>query len=105
MTNLRKLSEQQKEQRAIIIKNRSSKPTHDIKFAESFSPITKKLDVVKETTQNLGGVIKKTNTPQPAIENTHTALPVENEKIETVVFYDTSLEKTLSNNKNKTGFF
>ena len=38
--NLRKLAEQQKNQRAIKVKNRISKQTH-IKLAESFSPITK----------------------------------------------------------------
>ena len=40
--NLRKLAEQQKEQRALKIKNRVLKQPHDIKLAESFSPITKK---------------------------------------------------------------
>ena len=58
MINLRKLAEQQKNQRALKIKNRISKQTPDIKLAESFSPITKKLEV-KETTQKLGDVIKE----------------------------------------------
>ena len=44
---LRKLAEQQKEQRALKIKNRILKQTHDIKLAESLSPFTKKLDEVK----------------------------------------------------------
>ena len=44
MINLRKLAQQQKEQRALKIKNRILKETHDIKLAESLSPITKKLD-------------------------------------------------------------
>ena len=44
LINLRKLAEQQKEQRAIKIKNRIFKQTHDIKLAESLSPFTKKLD-------------------------------------------------------------
>ena len=51
MINLHKLAEQQKSQRAHKIKNRILKQTHDIKLAESLSPITKKLDEVKESTQ------------------------------------------------------
>ena len=39
---LRNLAEQQKNQRALKIKNRILKQTHDIKLAVSFSPITKK---------------------------------------------------------------
>ena len=71
LDNLRKLAEQQKEQRALKIKNRILKQTHDVKLAESLSPITKKLDGVKKTTQELGDVIKesKPETPQLAIEN------------------------------------
>ena len=42
LDNLRKLADQQKEQRAIKIKNRILKQTHDVKLAESLSPITKK---------------------------------------------------------------
>ena len=48
---LRKLAKQQKEQTALKIKNRILKQTHDSKLAESFSPITGKLDEVKETTK------------------------------------------------------
>ena len=40
LINLRKLPEQQKEQRAFKIKNKISKQTHDVKFAQSLSPIT-----------------------------------------------------------------
>ena len=39
--NLHKLAEQQKNQRAIRIKNRILKQTQDLKLAESLSPITK----------------------------------------------------------------
>ena len=39
---LRKLAKQQKKQRALEMKNRILKQTHDIKLAESFSPITEK---------------------------------------------------------------
>ena len=44
--NLLKLAEQQKEQQALEIKIKILKQTHDIKLAESLSPITKKLDEV-----------------------------------------------------------
>ena len=105
MINLRKLAEQQKEQRAQKIKNRILKQTHDIKLAESLSPITKKLDEVKESTQKIRKIVKETNTPQPSIENTHTALPRENEQLQPGIIYDTSLENTLNNMKNNIGFF
>ena len=80
LINLRKLAEQQKNQRAEKIKNRIVKQTHDVKLAESLSPITNKLDetsknlgvVIKESTQKLGNVIKENSTPQLAIKNTPT---------------------------------
>ena len=106
LDNLRKLAEQQKEQRAHKIKNRILKQTHDIKLAESLSPITKKLDettkklgdVIEESTQNLGNVIKENNTPQLAIENTPTIQPaIENTQTQPGVIYDVSLENTLTN--------
>ena len=101
---LRKLAEQQKNQRALKIKNRILKQTLDIKLADNLSPITKKLDEVREFTQKLGDVIKENNTPQLATENTHSALPIENEQIQPGVIYDTSLENTLSMMENNTGF-
>ena len=80
LDNLRKLAEQQKEQRALRIKNNILKQTHDIKLAESLSPITKRLDEVNETTEKL---VKKSdvedgNTQTPAIENTSTSQPLRN---------------------------
>ena len=124
LDNLRKLAEQQKEERAQKIKKRILKQTHDVKLAESLSPITNKLDetgkklgdVIKESTQNLGNVIKENNTPQlaientpqPAIENTQPQIPIENNQDDTQpgVLYDVSLEKTLTNMKNEQkGFF
>ena len=57
--NLRKLADQQKEQRAIKIKNRILKQTHDVKLAESLSPITKKLDEVNKSTQEVGDKVKE----------------------------------------------
>ena len=44
LINLRKFAEQQKERRAIKIRKKILKQIHDIKLAESLSPITKKLD-------------------------------------------------------------
>ena len=54
LINLRKLAEQQKHQRAEKIKNRNLKQTHDIKLAESLSPITKELDEVNKSTKKIG---------------------------------------------------
>ena len=48
LNNLRKLDQQQREQRALKIKNRILKQTHDIKLAESLSPIFGKIDEVKK---------------------------------------------------------
>ena len=75
MINLRKLAEQQKNERARKIQNKILKQTHDIKLAESLSPITKKLD---ETTKNLEKAIAEnpknilliSEIQTPAIENT-----------------------------------
>ena len=61
LINLRKLPEQQKEQRALKIKNKIVKQTHDVKLAENLSPITKKLDEVKDTTQNWEELSKNQN--------------------------------------------
>ena len=100
LINLRNLAQQQKEHRALKIKKRILKETHDIKLAESLSPITTKLDEVStsaqeslipintkldtldKSTKEIGEKIKETNTPQP----------------------DTLLENTLSNIKNNIGF-
>ena len=61
LDNLRKLADQQKNQRSIKIKNRILKQTHDVKLAESLSPITKKLDEVNKSTQEVGDKIKESN--------------------------------------------
>ena len=60
LINLRKLAEQQKNQRPNKIKNRILKQTHDVKLAESLSPITKKLDEVNKSTQESLSPITKT---------------------------------------------
>ena len=93
LINLRKIAEQQKDQRALKMKNRILKQTHDIKLAESLSPITKKLDEVKQSTHKLGDVIKESQpeTSELAKENTPTHQPIENN--EGVVYY-VELENT-----------
>ena len=64
LMNLRKLAEQQKNQRALQIKNRNLKETHDVKLAESLSPIAEKLDEVNNSTQEKGEIIKKSQPSQ-----------------------------------------
>ena len=61
LENLRKLAIQQKNERALKIKNRILKQTHDVKLAENLSPITKKLDTINDSTKEIGEVIKETN--------------------------------------------
>ena len=111
LDNLRKLAQKQKEHRALKIKNRVLNETHDVKLAESLSPLTDKLDetcsrknsrnVIKESTQNLGNVIKENNTPQLAIEYTPQPAIENNEGM----IYDVELENTLNEMKDNTGFF
>ena len=55
---LRRLAEQQKNQRAEKIENRSLKLIHDVKLAESLSPIIKNLD---EFTKKISEVNKESN--------------------------------------------
>ena len=61
LDNLRKLAQQQKEQRALKIKNIVLKQTLNMKLAESLSPITKKLDKINNSTKEIGEVIKESN--------------------------------------------
>ena len=61
LENLRKLAEQQKNEQALKIKKKNLKQTHDVKLAESLSPITKKLDTINESTQKISDVIKESN--------------------------------------------
>ena len=73
LINLRKLAQQQKEQKAEKIRNRILKQTHNKKLAESLSPITKRLDLVENTKgERIGDIIKKSEQETPAIENTQT---------------------------------
>ena len=61
LINPRKLAEQQKNQRAEKIKKRILKQTHNTKLAENLSPITEKLDEVNKSTQEVGDIIKESN--------------------------------------------
>ena len=75
-----------------------------MKLAESLSPITEKLNEVKETTQELRDVIKESRpeTPQLAIEITPTThQPIEKND---VTIYDVETEPTLNKTTDNTGF-
>ena len=104
LINLRKLAEQRKTQRSPKIKIKFLKRTLDIKLAENLSPVTKKLDEVKGTTQKIGDINKESQpgTLQLAIENTPNHQPVENNE---GVIYVLELENTLKNMRDNTGFF
>ena len=64
--------------------NRILKQTHDIKLAESLSPITKKLDDVSKSTKKLGDILKESNSKN---ENNQEIVPAdiesEDENIQT----------------------
>ena len=76
LINLRKLAQQQKNERALKNKNRILKQTHDEKLAESLSPFTKKLDTINKSTKEIGEVIKKSNSEN---ENNQEIVPFEKE--------------------------
>ena len=71
---LRKLAEQQKNQRDLKIKNRILKQTLDIRLAESLTLITKKLEEVNKSTKKLGDVLKESKFEN---ENYEEIVPVE----------------------------
>ena len=58
---LRNLADQQKQEKALKIKNRILKQTHDKKLAESLSLITKKLEEVNKSTKKVGDILKESN--------------------------------------------
>ena len=120
LENLRKLANQQKNERAQQIRNKILKQTHDKKLSESLSPITKRLDLVENNKgEKIGELIKKSEqeTSQLAIENTQTQtetpqLPIENnptahqpEENNEGVIYNVELENTLNNMEKIAGFF
>ena len=105
LINLRKLAQQQKEQRAEKIRNRILEKTHDVKLAESLSPITKRLDLVENKKgEKIGDLIKKSESPaiedkpQSAIEDGNTQTPaIENINISRQLFDTLALMKTKKN--------
>ena len=88
LINLRKLAQQQREQRALKIENRFLKQTHDVRLAESLSPITKKLEVNKYT-QEVGEIIKKSQ-PSQNIKNI-----LQNSEIQTPAIEKTNISRSL----------
>ena len=56
---VRKLAERHRNQRALKIKNRILKQTHDRKLAEILSTISKKLEEIDKSTKNLGEIEKE----------------------------------------------
>ena len=50
LNNIRKLAEQQKNQRALRIKNRVSRQTYNKKLAESVPTITKNIEEINKST-------------------------------------------------------
>ena len=81
LVNLRKLANQQKNQRALKIKNRILKQTHDIKLAESLSPITRKIDDLNKSTQeSLTPINEKLDTINESTEKVGDILKESNDK-------------------------
>ena len=103
LINLRKLAEQQKNQRTLKIKKRSLKKTHDTKLVESLSPITEKLDEVNKSTQKVGEIIKKSQ-PSQNIENILQSSPSQTSAIENTNI-SRSLLDTLAFMKESKNFF
>ena len=100
MINLSKLADQQKNERALKIKNRILKQTHDVKLAESLSPITKKLDEVNRSTQqSLSPIDKKLDTINESTQKVGEIIQEKNS------YPDTLFEDTLDKMKNNIGFF
>ena len=82
LINLRKLAEQQRNQRIEKIKKKILKQTHDLKLAEILSPITKKLDEINKSTKMISDVLKKSNSD---IENNQEIIPVEIESQDEII--------------------
>ena len=95
LINLLKLAEQQKKHRAPKIKDRISKQTHYLKLAQSFSPITKKLEEVNGSTKKSGKVGKESSSEN---ENYQKVVPVEIES------EDETFQTSISNLPNSKNF-
>ena len=70
---LRKLAEQQKNQRVFEIKNRILRQIHNVKRAESQSPITKNLEEVNQSTKKIEEINEETNSEN---ETNHEIVPL-----------------------------
>ena len=108
--NLRKLAQQQKQQRALKIKNRILKQTHDEKLAESLSPLTKRLDLIENNKgEKIGDLIKKSKSESqtPAIENNQTILQNSESQTPAIdnITTSKSLRDTLAFMKRSNNFF
>ena len=101
---LRKLANQQRYQRAVKNKKRFLKQTHDIKLAESSSPITKKLEEVEEyfQKQKLGDVFEET--PESS-ENIEPVLQDSQSQTPELVSASDELVKTFSKKNDSKSFF
>ena len=97
LVNLRKLAEQQKNQRALKVENRILKQTHDIKLAESLSTVTKNLEEVNKSTKKLGDNIKESNSEN---ENNQEIVPIEIESDSSEGDNNTHNIKALPNSSN-----
>ena len=101
LENLRKLAEQQKNERALKIKNRILKQTHDINLAESLSPITKKLDEINKSTQeSLSPISGKLDTINENNQKLGDIIQEYNSSLP-----DTLFDDTLNKMKSNIGFF
>ena len=101
LENLRKLAEQEKNERALKIKNRIIKQTHDINWAESLSPITKKLDEINKSTQeSLSPISGKLDTINENNQKLGDIIQEYNSSLP-----DTLFDDTLNKMKSNIGFF
>ena len=73
MIKLAKLAEQQKTERIVKIKIRDLEQTPKKKTSETFEPLTKKLEEVDESTENIEEVMKKSDSED---ENQQDTVPV-----------------------------
>ena len=96
LNKLRKLSDQQKEERALKIRKKILRQTHNIKIVDALSPITEKLDEVnKSITESISESTKQLvensededgNTQTPHTENTN----ISRSLLDTLAFMKTS---------------
>ena len=103
------MTEEQKNQSALKTKNKVLKQTHDKKLAQIFSPITRELTEVIDSTKKLVEVFEKSKpenkTPnQLAIKNNQVAIENTHDRSHAGVLYEPSLEHTLTTMKTANSF-